>query len=63
MPPAHANQPGHANMPRWQYYCFADGNTESAQKKANRAGREGWEMSGQGNYDASTSIWCFKRRM
>jgi hypothetical protein len=63
LPPAHANQPNQVGLERWQYYCFSDGNTASTQSKANRAGHEGWEMAGQGNYDASESIWCFKRRM
>ena len=60
VPPANANQ---AAFQRWQYYCFNDGDPQRVQANANKAGLQGWEMAGQGNYNPGSSIWCFKRRM
>lgn len=58
---ASAAPPG---APRWQYMCFKDDSADSLMRRANIAGKDGWEMAAgslAGGADFSSPIWCFKR--
>ena len=52
VPPAHAS-----GSQKWEYFCFEESEDAKVTEKANKAGAQGWEMSGSGaGYN-----WCFKR--
>jgi hypothetical protein len=56
VPPARAG----ATAQKWEYHCIEEYGAESIAKKANEAGREGWEMVGADSL-AKYQSWCFKR--
>ncbi len=61
VPQANAQQA--ASMQKWEYFCFDKRGDEVVAEAANRAGRQGWEMAGQGNDGPYASTWCFKRAL
>jgi hypothetical protein len=57
--------PPREDTPRWSYLCFKNDSVDSIQERANKAGKEGWELAASalsGGADVSSPIWCFKRQ-
>ncbi len=59
VPPAHANQVGGQ---RWEHFCFETLDLDELNRRANQAGREGWEFVTSGRVYRDQA-WCFKRSL
>jgi hypothetical protein len=57
VPPARANQ----QVQKWEYFCFIEGGELDVQRKANKAGKRGWEMASVAAASNAVGNWCFKR--
>ncbi len=55
VPPVRAG----TSPPKWEYKCFKDIDLEDIERKANKLGRAGFEMTGT-SYGFK---YCFKRRL
>ncbi len=62
VPAANAQQA--ASAQKWEYFCLEGYETTGIMQKANKAGREGWDLvaaSPPTGRSMDAALWCFKR--